>query len=51
MDTFLLVATVRALLDAPVAREVTREAIDILNKDSPTPRAAGPQMAARAAAR
>ena len=48
-ETAALVTTVNALLNADVAREVTREALGILREHFTDPRAAGPQMAARAA--
>ncbi len=48
-ETAALVTTVNALLNADVAREVTREALGILREHFTDPRAAGPQIAARAA--
>lgn len=48
-ETAALAATVNVLLHADVAREVTREALDILRDQFTDARAAGPQMAARAA--
>jgi hypothetical protein len=48
-ETAALAATVHELLDVDVARDVTREALDILREQFTDARAAGPQMAARAA--
>ncbi len=47
-DTGTLARTVRALLQAVVAGDVTREALAILREHFTDARAAGPQMAARA---
>jgi hypothetical protein len=48
-ETAVLAATVSALLQADVAREVAREALGILREHFTDPRADGPQMAVRAA--
>jgi hypothetical protein len=48
-DTATLAATVDALLKGDVARDVTREALGVLREQFTDPRAAGPQMAVRAA--
>jgi hypothetical protein len=48
-ETAALAATVNALLQGDVAREVTREALGILREHFTDVRAAGPQMAVRAA--
>jgi hypothetical protein len=48
-ETAALAATVNALLQGDVAREVTREALGILREHFTDARAAGPQMAVRAA--
>lgn len=47
-ETSTLVASVEMLLEAEVAREITREALDALKAHFSDARAAGPQMAARA---
>ena len=47
-DTSLLAATVARLLAVDVARDITREALAVLRNRFTDPRAAGPQMAARA---
>lgn len=44
-----MASTVRVLLKSDVAGDVTREALDLLKEHFASPRAAGPQMAARAA--
>ncbi len=48
-ETAVLAGVVRTLLQADVAREVTREALAILREHFTDARAAGPQMAVRAA--
>ena len=48
-ETAALATTVTMLLQVEVSRDVTREAIAILNKHFTDARAAGPQMAVRAA--
>ncbi len=48
-ETAVLAGVVRTLLQADVAREVTREALAILHEHFTDARAAGPQMAVRAA--
>lgn len=47
-ETSTLVASIEVLLQADVAREITREAIVVLKAHFTDTRAAGPQMAARA---
>jgi hypothetical protein len=48
-DTAVLAATVARLMETDVARDVTREAVRLLKDHFTDARAAGPQMAARAA--
>ena len=48
-ETTVLARTVKTLLQADVARDVTREALAILKEHFTDARAAGPQMAVRAA--
>jgi hypothetical protein len=48
-DTSVLAATVLHLLETDVARVITREALGVLNDHFTDARAAGPQMAGRAA--
>jgi hypothetical protein len=48
-EASILAETVTALLHPGVAQKVTREALEILREHFTSPRAAGPQMAARAA--
>ena len=48
-DTSALAVAVRRLLQVDVARDVTREALGILEEHFTDVRAAGPQMAARSA--
>ena len=48
-QTMTLATTIASLLQSKVAREITREAVDILTAHFADARAAGPQMAARAA--
>jgi hypothetical protein len=47
-ETSILATTVLALLQADIAAEVTREALDLLKEHFTNARAAGPQMAVRA---